>query len=64
MLKKNLDGDLHLNSDIEGWSNDSLVKSTACYDKGPGFDSQQWHGSSQPPVTELGIIIQLFSLLE
>ena len=34
-----------------GWRDGSVVTSTGCSSRGPGFSSQQPHGSSQPPVT-------------
>jgi hypothetical protein len=33
-----------------GWRDGSEVKSTDCYSRGPEFNSQQPHGSSQPSV--------------
>ena len=33
-----------------GWEGDSGVKATGCFFKGPGFDSQHPHGSSQTSV--------------
>ena len=33
-----------------GWKDGSMVKSTACSSRGPEFNSQQPHGSSQPSV--------------
>jgi hypothetical protein len=33
-----------------GWRDDSVVKSTNCFSRGPEFNSQQPHGSSQPSV--------------
>jgi hypothetical protein len=34
-----------------GWRSDSVVKTTACFPRGPGFNSQHPHGSSQLSVT-------------
>ena len=33
-----------------GWRDGSVVKSTDCSSRGPGFNSQQPHGGSQPSV--------------
>jgi hypothetical protein len=35
---------------VVGWSNGSEVKSTDCSSRGPEFNSQQPHSSSQPSV--------------
>jgi hypothetical protein len=36
---------------VRGWKDGSVVRSTGCFSKGPGFKSQQSHGSLQlPPV--------------
>jgi hypothetical protein len=35
---------------IEGWRDDSTVKSTDCSSRGPEFNSQKPHGGSQPSV--------------
>jgi hypothetical protein len=34
----------------QGWRDDSAVKSTDCSSRGPEFNPQQPHGSSQPSV--------------
>lgn len=34
-----------------GWRDGSVLKSTSCYFRGPGFDSQHAHGSSLESVT-------------
>jgi hypothetical protein len=34
----------------QGWRDGSAVKSTDCSSRGPEFNSQQPHGSSQPSV--------------
>jgi hypothetical protein len=34
----------------EGWRDGSAVKSTDCSSRGPGFNSQQPYGGSQPSV--------------
>ena len=35
---------------VRGWRDGSVVKSTGYSCRGPGFDSQQPHGSSQFPI--------------
>jgi hypothetical protein len=35
---------------VWGWRDDSAVKSTDCYSRGPEFNSQHPHGGSQPSV--------------
>ncbi|CAO2606077.1 hypothetical protein LEMLEM_LOCUS12736 [Lemmus lemmus] len=39
-----------------GWRDGSAVKSFACSSKGPGFNSQQSHGGSQPSVMRSGVL--------
>jgi hypothetical protein len=38
---------------IGGWWDGSGVRAPNCSSKGPKFKSQQPHGGSQPPVTEI-----------
>ena len=40
-----------------GWTDSSVVKSTDCSFRGPKFNCQQPHGSSQPPVMESDALI-------
>jgi hypothetical protein len=42
---------LYLKSGYGGWRDSSVIKSTNCSSRGPGFDSQQPHGSSHLSVT-------------
>ena len=39
-----------------GWRDGSVVKSTTCSSKGPEFNSQKPHGSSQPSVMRSGAL--------
>jgi hypothetical protein len=45
-----------------GGSDGSVIKSTGCFCKGPRFDSQLPHGSSQPSVTVTPALDPTFSL--
>ena len=38
---------------IESWRDGSAVKSTVCSFRGPGSDSQHWHGNIQPYITPI-----------
>jgi hypothetical protein len=40
----------------ESWRDGSVVKSTACFFRGPEFNSQQLHGDSQPSVMRSGAL--------
>jgi hypothetical protein len=40
-----------IRNQVEGWRGGSAVKSTGCSSRGPRFNSQQPHGSSQLSVT-------------
>jgi hypothetical protein len=37
-------------TDIMGWRDDSVGKSTDCSSRGPEFNSQQSHSGSQPSI--------------
>lgn len=39
-----------------GWRDGLEVKSTGCSSRGPEFNSQQLHGSSQPPLMKSGAL--------
>ena len=47
----NLPREQFKNMNSRGWRDDSAVKSTGCSSRGPGFNSQHLHGSSQLSVT-------------
>ena len=38
---------------IRGWKDGSMVKSTVCSSRGPGFNSQHPHGGSQQSLTSV-----------
>ena len=41
----------HQDGPLRGWRDDSVVKSTSCSSRGPGFNSQQPNSSSQLSVS-------------
>ena len=41
---------------IWSWRDGSVVKSTDCFSRGPEFNSQQPHDSSQPSVMGSGVL--------